>query len=319
MDSHTGVSALFWQDPAHTEPWQEEKQVYYLEPGTIVTIENFTLQQDIVIPYAKPPQDKLECVYCLSGEGQIEEPCHNRLTEIGTSVRSLSWQSCGEGIFRLYPTCPTKAVHIYFSRKTLAAYLGDDPAVLEKFVRAFTVKNSLYGRTGTTPPMIETLIYQMFSCPRHGFARRLFFHAKVAEILALEMEYWTERQETASFFLSEEDMFCLQKAREILFFEYQEPPSLEELARKVGINRNKLTTGFRQLFGTTVWSALKDIRLEKAKQLLDSGEKSVSEAAFAVGYNNAGHFSELFYKRYGVLPGKYLLNVKSMKRCFSKE
>ncbi len=97
---------------------------------------------------------------------------------------------------------------------------------------------------------------------------------------------------------------------------YQEPPSLEELARKVGINRNKLTTGFRQLFGTTVYSAIKDVRLEKAKQLLDSGEKSVSEAAFAVGYNNAGYFSDLFSKRYGVLPGKYLLGVKNMKNRF---
>lgn len=310
-----GPSTSLWQNQSNDLPWQEQRQVYHLEPDTIVTVENFTLQHDIAIAYKKTPQDILECVYCLSGQGQIE-PWHNSRTGISQPFRSITWQSCGQGIFRLNSACPVKVVHVYFSRKALAMYLGYDSGMIDKFVHAFVAKNSLIGQSGSVPPMIATVIHQMFSSPLHGLARQLFFHAKVVEILALEVECWTGVQEATSFPLTQEDILCLKKARDILFFEYQEPPSLEELARKVGINRNKLTTGFRQLFGKTVYSALKEFRLEKAKQLLDSGTQNVSEAAFAVGYSNAGHFSDLFQKRYGILPGKYLFNRKQIRSRF---
>ncbi len=308
-----------WQNPDDVVPWQEERQIYHLEPDTIVTIENFTLQQDIAVAYAKPRQDKLECVYCVSGQGQIEEPCHNNLMEISPSCRRIAWQTCGEGICRLNSAAPIKMVHIYFSRKGLAAYIGgDNPHTIDKFVRAFVSKNSLFGQTDSIPPIIESVVHQMISCPLHGVARQLFFHAKVVEILALEMEYWTGPQRPCRSLLTEEDIHCLKKARDLLFLEYQAPPSLEELARKAGINRSKLIAGFPQLFGTTAYSALTDFRLEKAKQLLDSGVQNVSEAAFAVGYSNASHFSALFQKQYGILPGKYLLNLKNIKNRFSE-
>ncbi len=37
----------------NTEPWQEERQIYHLEPDTILTIENFTLEHDIAIAYGR--------------------------------------------------------------------------------------------------------------------------------------------------------------------------------------------------------------------------------------------------------------------------
>ncbi len=160
---------------------------------------------------------------------------------------------------------------------------------------------------------MKTIVHQIVYCPFNGISRRLFLHAKVSELLALEIEYWMGSQRGKAILLDNEDVICLNKARDMLFVQYQEPPSLSELARKAGINRHKLTTGFRQLFGTTVYAALRDFRLEKAKQLLDNGNTSVSEASLAVGYNNISHFCGLFQKQYGVLPGAYLQHVKSLR------
>ncbi|MGO4815974.1 helix-turn-helix domain-containing protein, partial [Cupriavidus sp. 2MCAB6] len=42
-------------------------------------------------------------------------------------------------------------------------------------------------------------------------------------------------------------------------------------------------------------------RLQQAYDLIRSGEKSVAEAAYHVGYNPA-HFSGIFRKRFGILP-----------------
>ena len=63
-----GPSTSLWQNQSNDLPWQEQRQVYHLEPDTIVTVKNFTLQHDIAIIYKKTPQNILECVYCLSGQ-----------------------------------------------------------------------------------------------------------------------------------------------------------------------------------------------------------------------------------------------------------
>ncbi|WP_373745158.1 helix-turn-helix transcriptional regulator, partial [Achromobacter insuavis] len=71
--------------------------------------------------------------------------------------------------------------------------------------------------------------------------------------------------------------------------------------RRAGINVNKLTTGFRQLFGCSVYAFVREQRMAQAHALLAAGAMSVSEAAYACGYTDS-HFSKAFQRRYGVLP-----------------
>ena len=60
---------------------------------------------------------------------------------------------------------------------------------------------------------------------------------------------------------------------------------------------------FKSETGDTPINRLIDIRLEKAKQLLEEGG-SIQEVAAEVGYEDAYHFSKLFKKHYGVSPSK---------------
>jgi AraC-like DNA-binding protein len=79
--------------------------------------------------------------------------------------------------------------------------------------------------------------------------------------------------------------------------------SLQELARQVGINEFKLKNGFKELFQTTVFGYLSDVKLQNAKQQLLEGVpiKSVAEA---LGYSSVQHFGNAFRKKFGVSPGK---------------
>ena len=275
--------------------------------------EDFTLENDLSLACNTPLKNYLECVYCLSCEGSIEYQRESwpRLEE-SMARHHLWWQPCGQVCIKAGH--PVKVVHIYFTSNGLTKYLEGNEAVVDRFVRIFTDQTNRYGqREGFLPPLMETIVHQIIHCRLNGLARRLFLHAKVAELLALEIEYWMSSQREKAILLDNEDVICLNRARDILFSCYQEPPSLDVLARKAGINRHKLTTGFRQLFGTTVYAALRDFRLEKAKQLLDNGNTNVSEASLTVGYNNISHFCALFQKQYGVLPGAYLQHVKSLR------
>ena len=86
----------------------------------------------------------------------------------------------------------------------------------------------------------------------------------------------------------------------------ENPPSLLELARQVGINKNKLNQNFRQVFGTSVFDYLRIRRLERSKELLKSKAKNVTEVAFEVGYAQQSNFTRAFKKHFGTNPTDYL-------------
>src|SRR5690606_11127448 len=71
------------------------------------------------------------------------------------------------------------------------------------------------------------------------------------------------------------------------------------------------TTFYKKLKSLTNMSPvefIRDIRLKRAKQLLDTGELTVTEVAYKVGFNSSGYFSTSFKEMYQVSPSEYLKN-----------
>ena len=77
------------------------------------------------------------------------------------------------------------------------------------------------------------------------------------------------------------------------------------LAEQVGCGTFHLSRMFSQQVGQTVPQYLRQLRLEKAAQLLREGRHNVTEAATAVGYSSLSHFSKAFWETYGCCPGLY--------------
>jgi len=98
--------------------------------------------------------------------------------------------------------------------------------------------------------------------------------------------------------LRERDQEKMQRARALLLQHYSEPLTLAYISRMVGTNECTLKRGFRICFGTTVYGMLTDIRMHKARELLDTG-LSVSTVARQVGYRHARSFSAAFAKYFG--------------------
>ena len=94
----------------------------------------------------------------------------------------------------------------------------------------------------------------------------------------------------------EHDMAANKKAREILFLDLTNPPSIKMLAKSCAINEFKLKKGFKMMFGTTIYGALQEKRLKIAYELLMQRDINISEAAAFVGYKSISHFSNIFHK-----------------------
>src|SRR5262249_20704768 len=105
----------------------------------------------------------------------------------------------------------------------------------------------------------------------------------------------------------------IEKAKQILRERMQEPPPLEELARMVNCSSFYLSRQFAQSGGMTMQQFLRQVRMERAAELLRTGKCNVTEAALEVGYNSLSHFSTAFHETFGCCPGLYPLKTDAQK------
>lgn len=86
---------------------------------------------------------------------------------------------------------------------------------------------------------------------------------------------------------------------------YGENITLAELAGRFFINPNYLGQLFKEKTGDTYLSVLLNIRMNKAKELLEKSDLKVYEICRTVGYADTGYFSKLFERMVGCTPSEY--------------
>ncbi len=86
---------------------------------------------------------------------------------------------------------------------------------------------------------------------------------------------------------------------------YQQPLTVDTIAQSIPLNKNKCTHLFKQYTTLSPINYLIDFRLNKAKELLQTTDLSVSEICYAVGFNNLSYFITTFKKKYRCTPLKF--------------
>jgi AraC-like DNA-binding protein len=83
--------------------------------------------------------------------------------------------------------------------------------------------------------------------------------------------------------------------------------SLDELAKLVGISKTKLKTKFKEILGTSVYKYYLDVRMARAKDMLNGNPRSITTLAYEMGFKTVSHFSQLYKKYYGVNPNSIVI------------
>jgi AraC-like DNA-binding protein len=150
-----------------------------------------------------------------------------------------------------------------------------------------------------------------------------------APVLALAQSVWYQAKalEVASelFFVTpdEQELFCqrqkrlaserVEKVIALLREKLAEPPNLDEIGRFAGCSPFHLSRTFSAETGLTIPQYIRQLRLERAAELLRSGKFNVTEAALEVGYSSLSHFSQAFHETFGCCPGLYPLRTPTQK------
>lgn len=78
--------------------------------------------------------------------------------------------------------------------------------------------------------------------------------------------------------------------------------SVEVLASKVFLSRSQLYRKIKTLTGISVNEFIRNVRLEKAKELIELGNDNITEISFKVGFSSPSYFTKCYKEKYGYLP-----------------
>lgn len=288
----------------------------YLREGITLLIEN-TQNHDRLLLKLREEMRPLTWHFILFGKQKTIDFTSGR--EASFSINKGRFFLHGSGLLDRYTEDftdmgPFLLVTIFVQPEVLCSFVSDAseelPPVLEHLIRPS--ESACYKRVGETSLMMNALLQQILQCPYKGLTKRMYLESKAIELLALLVEEEAEihRDKAQADLAGLDYRDRIQYAQEILMNNLTDPPSLMELARRVGMCDYNLKRGFKEVFDTTVFGYLRDRRLERAQQLLLEPWMTVAEVARTVGYESHASFTTAFKKKYGVSPKAYQTSAR---------
>lgn len=78
--------------------------------------------------------------------------------------------------------------------------------------------------------------------------------------------------------------------------------NVEQLANELNLSRSQLYRKIKSLTGKTANELIKKVRLERARQILETGSAYINEVGYKVGFSSPSYFTKCFKEHFGVLP-----------------
>lgn len=277
--------------------------------GMDLMIFNCSFKNDFKILYQSPDSHALKFSYCLEGnithkfvdEDEIYEfneyqssilsekkkphistfPKNNHLSLIVLQIKKREFN---------------KRFHCYIEKapKDIKRMFSDDPEDSCYYQGPFSVE-------------IWDLYQKVKKNSLDQFTTRLFmeafsFHLMVIQLLQFEDD---QREDDQKVVLRQYEVEAIHKAALLIEREMENPRTIPELCREIGLNQNKLQSGFQLIFNTSVNEYIHKERLKKAMYLLNNTNASMREIMEQIGLNSQSYFSKIFKIAYGCSPSEF--------------
>ncbi len=151
---------------------------------------------------------------------------------------------------------------------------------------------------------VRMIIHDIMNCSCDSKFKQLYLQTKVCELLICILSVKTATRQDLKFTVQERSVF--KRLKSIISGNLRQHYSIDELAQIAGMNRTKIQTGFKAIFGKTIHTYTLDLKMMKAKHLLtEDPSLSLKEVAAQVGYKYTTHFSAAFKKKFKFSPSLF--------------
>ncbi len=282
------------------------------KPDICLSTIDFTLNNPITAPLIG--DDYLRIRLGLSGTGRVSGDITEETSISGAHCHIIAQPRNSKLLCTIEPHSHQLGVLFWLRRGTLSKW-GCEYSELPTLLKAFE-RNQLNQSESATLSLTPSMLLattELMSCKLTGSLYCVYTEAKVREIIChiiAALQQSEQPDDNSLTRLTEYDTQCLRNAHDIIVKERSNPPGIDLLARRVGLNRNKLCAGFNRMYGMPVFEYLRDFRMQHAVKLLEESALSITEIAYDAGYQHPSSFTTAVKKRYGVQPSQ--LRKKSL-------
>lgn len=150
---------------------------------------------------------------------------------------------------------------------------------------------------------IEHIFAELYSVPENY--RKGYFKIKILELLLVLSGVDPEKKKMDSISLSKTQVSLAKTISKYLADRTDSEITVSELAYKFNISKSHLQKAFNGVYGTSVFSYMRILKMHSAAMKLIQTEKSVMEIAGELGYDNASKFASAFREIMGETPTEY--------------
>ncbi len=277
-----------------------------LSDGIRVALQQYRAPEDVTSLIEGEDLFKLHVQ--LSGQRILNFEGRHEIEINGASTAVLMHDAGVNKIERLVANPFAQSITVYIGRNRIWQYLEEEKTVVSPALHSFIVRKRTRPRLALAAPAPEELSVAaaVINSRRTGALRRIFAEAKAMELFCLILDRFQAETPVAGFRLrvTERDRRRLAEVRDLLSNQFVDPPPIHALARQFGLNRNKLCGGFLYLYGFSIYDFCRNLRLEKARQLLLHSDLSVAQIANTAGFASASAFSSSFARQFGHAPSR---------------
>ncbi|OIQ27690.1 MAG: hypothetical protein BM564_11450 [Bacteroidetes bacterium MedPE-SWsnd-G2] len=153
---------------------------------------------------------------------------------------------------------------------------------------------------------MEALIKDLFFIQKTEAGRRGYSIAKSIELVTAFMKQFGQRKNEKNAIgpITVAPELLLQIKNEIIE-DFNQPISVEAIARNHGMSKQKLRVNFKNFFGKSVNQLWQQLRHEEAQRRLRYSDEAITSIALSLGFNDSTHFAKGFKEREGVSPSEY--------------
>ena len=290
------------------KPWRQEIDIH---PGLKLVTANFQPHENLLIGF-KVEQPFLSFSFTISGNSTFTVSQGQSQREFIHSKSGLSTVYLlpkSHGLVKFSKMQPESLVGIQMDPLLLDSVMEGQSDQAHRDLQAIVdvSKQKHYFEKEEMTPSMHIAARQIISCPYQGFVRRMYLESKVMELISLKLSQMTSSEKRIDNLpiLRAGDIERIRKAKKILICNMDSPPSLLKLAKSVGLTHTRLSRGFHELYGTTVFDYLRRQRLEEGRLLLEQDNMNIAEVAYAIGFSSPSHFAKEFLKYFGTQPKSY--------------
>lgn len=200
--------------------------------------------------------------------------------------------------------CELRFISIVIDRDMITRFLTFDQ---RDMIHTLIIENNEFIFFEKSGSAINTYLRQLFAHCKYDLAGMIQLEALTKLMIAAFLQQLLDRKANRRpVRLNTPQMDRALKAKKFIHANLSRKLVLAQLARRLGTNRVTLQKEFQALFGVSVYQYYLNSRLEKAKELLESGQFNVAEVSSRLGYPNPSQLSKSFTKKFGKNPVSFI-------------